>query len=258
MDAISNGERMGSLTKYLKPRYIPVAIYHTEAFPSYASKPSGESCVIASMVLHAFREGRTVAMSSDLVGCKGALSGLGLGGQDKDARDLIAYTYSDGKDGVPGRGYFCCPEAARHNYLDVIPVYGTRDDVVVMQPIDEAEAMDAPIETVAFLVDPLELSALVTMAGHLGKTGDSVLRCSFGFSCEQLYAMARQEGERGKSRLVLGMTEFYTRRFMDEDRMTISMPYSMYREMDEKAESSFLAKYQWREAAQPDDRDSCC
>jgi len=250
-------EEMGDLLRLLRPRYTPIAIYYTKGFPSYASRPSEESCVVASMMLHAFREGRTVAISRDLVGCKGALNGLGLGGDSKDARDAIASKYSAGTDD-PGKNYFCCPEAACHNYLDAVPVYGSEDDVAVMQPIDEAQEMGADIETVAFLTDPLELSALVTLAGFLGKTDDTVVRCAFGFSCEQLYAMPKQEGERERPRLVLGATEFYPRRFLDQSMMTVSMPYSMYKEMDEKAGSSFLASDQWRKSAQPGDRDCCC
>lgn len=249
---------MGDLLKFMRPKYTPVAIYHTKEFPSYAAKPSGESCIVASMLLHAFKSGRTVAMSYDLVGCKGALSGLGLGGQDPEARSSQAVAYSTGTEDNPGRGYFCSPEVARSNYLDVIPVYGTREDVVVMQPMDEAEKMNAPIETVVFLVGALELSALVTMAGHIGRTEDTVIRSAFGFSCEQIYAMAKQEDEREVPRMVLGLTEFYTRRFLDEDMLSISMPYSMYREMDEKASGSFLAQSLWRDSAKPSKDDSCC
>ena len=248
---------MNDLLKLLRPKYTPVAIYHTKEFPDYASKPSEESCIIASMLLHALKEGRTVAMSYDLVGCKGALSGLGLGGQDKQAREANVTFYCAGTEEKPGRNYFCCPEAARHNYFDVIPVYGTRDDVVVMQPIDEAEKMSAPVETVVFLVGALEFSALVTMAGYIRKTDDTVVRSAFGYSCEQIFAMAKQEGEREIPRMVLGLTEFYPRRFLDDDMLSISMPYSMYKEMDKKASSSVLAQDLWRESAKPG-KDCCC
>lgn len=249
---------MGDLLKLLGPKYTPVAIYHTKEFPAYASKPSGESCIVASMLMHAFKSGRTVAMSYDLVGCKGALNGLGLGGEDKDRRKSLGTIYSIGTEDRPGRKYFCSPESADRNYLDMIPVYGTKDDVVVMQPIDEAEDMKAPVETVVFLVGGLELSALVTMAGFIRDIDETVIRSSFGFTCEQIYAMPKQEGEKDTPRMVLGLTEFYTRRFVDDGLLTISMPYSMYREMDEKASESFLAQDQWKTSARPSKDNGCC
>lgn len=248
---------MGDLLKLMKPKYTPVAIYHVKEFPKYASKPSEESCVIASMLLHAFKSGRTVAMSYDMVGCRGALNGLGLGGEEKEKRDALAVTYSVGTEEKPGRHYFCSPESARKNYFDAIPVYGSRDDIVVMQPIDEAEEMGAPVETVVFLVNPLDLSALVTMAGFIRDIDDTVIRTSFAFSCEQIFAMAKQEGEREVPRMILGLTEFYTRRFLDDDMLSISMSYKMYKEMDEKASSSFIAQDLWRNSAKPG-KDSCC
>ena len=70
--------------------------------------------------------------------------------------------------------------------------------------------------------------------------------------------MARQEGEKEIPRMVLGTTEFFTRRFIDEDRMTISMPYKLYKSLDEDCEYSFLKDDRWREAAKPKKCDKCC
>jgi hypothetical protein len=210
------------------------------------------------MLVPAFEIGRTVAASGDMVGCKGGLNGFGLGGEDPEHRENLMSIYSVGNSERPGRKYFCCPEAAKETYMDKIPVYGSRSDVVVVQPVDEAEEMDAPIEVVVFLVDATELSALITLAGYRGYSKDSVIRSAFGLSCEQVFAMAKQEGESDEPRMVLGMTEFYTRGFIEGGRLTISMPYKMYKRMEADAPESFLKDNYWWDAANPSDKKNCC
>ena len=160
--------------------------------------------------------------------------------------------------GYEGRGYFADPETAERNYRKKVPVYGDDGDYIVMQPLDEAESMNAPIETVVFLSDPTEISALVTLAGYSRGFGCSVVRSAFALSCEQIYAMARQENESEQPRMVLGGTEFHVRSLIDEDKMTISIPYKLYRIMDGDAPKSFLRDDRWRKASAHKKCDDCC
>jgi len=249
---------MGQLVKLLNPKYTPIAIYRVKEFPDYAVPSSGKGCIVSSMLMPAWENGRTVAATADRIGCIGALNGLGLGGDAHENRLGTAGKYAIGTEEEPGKKYFCSQEVGIRDYIDKVPVYGSSDDIAVVQPIDEAEAMGAPIEVVAFLSDGLEMSALITLAGFSGMDGDTVIRSGFGYSCEQVFAMAKQEGESDHPRMVLGMTEFFPRRFIDSGRMSISMPYSMYRRMDDDAERSFLSDDRWRDAAQPKKNDNCC
>ncbi len=247
---------MGKLIELLKPKCMPIAIYHTDSKPEYAGDPAEGGCFIPSILLPAL-DGKTVAAKKEQIGCKGAWDGLGLGGEDPEFRKGMASRYSTGLDGNEGRLYFCCPEMADDNYLSKVPVYGKGNEFVVFQPLEEAEKMNAPIETVTFIVDAVEYSAMVTLASFSRKTDDSVVRSAFGFSCEQIYAMPRQEEERETPRMVLGLTEFFTRRFFDPGQMALSMPYKLYKQMDEDCPYSFLKDDRWREATKPK-CDNCC
>ncbi len=247
---------MGELPALLRPKYTPIAIYHLDEIPDYAGEPGEGGCIVGSLLLPAM-EGRTVAAKKERIGCKGAWDGLGLGGEDPADRSGMAERYSTGTEGRNGRHYFCCPEIIQNNYLDKVPVYGKGNECVVFQPIDEAEKMCAPIETVVMIVDAVEYSAMITLAGFSRKTDDSVVRSAFGFGCEQLYAMPRQEGEREIPRMVLGLTEFFTRRFIDPGRMALSMPYNLYKQLDEDCKYSFLKDDAWRESTKPK-CDNCC
>jgi hypothetical protein len=245
---------MGRLIELLRPEYMPVAIYHLDEKPDYAEDPAERGCIVGNLLLPAL-EGKTLAAKRDKIGCRGAWNGLGLGGEDPEGRAALSNYYSTGKGDHPGKHYFCSPEMAMSNHQDRVPLYGTGEECVVFQPLDRAEEMGAPIETVVFLVDGLEYSAMVTLAGFSRKVGDSVVRSSFGLSCEQMYAMPRQEGESDTPRMVLGMTEIFTRRFVSPGRMALSMPYSLYKKLDEDSPSSFLKDDAWRAAATPKCKD---
>ena len=249
---------MSELTKVLKPTYMPVAIYRSKDFPAGASKPSDSHCIFESMFLPALKDGKTVASASGTIGCAGALNGLGFGGEPKEARDRLMVNYSVGSEGYEGRGFFADPDTAEKNYRSKVPVYGDDGDYIVMQPLDEAEAAGAPIETVVFLSNPTEIAALVTLAGYSRGFGCSVIRSSFALSCEQIYAMARQENESAQPRMVLGGTEFHVRGLIDEDKMTISIPYKLYTIMDRDAPKSFLRDDRWRKASAHKKCDDCC
>jgi len=246
---------MGKLIELLRPEYMPVAIYHLDEKPDYAGDPGEGGCIVSSLLLPAL-DGRTVAAKKDRIGCKGAWNGLGLGGEDPEGRSNLAKIYSTGNGERPGRNFFCCPEVAVSNHQDRVPVYGTGDECVVFQPMDQAEKMGAPVETVVFLVDGLEYSAMLTLACYSKRESDTAVRSSFGLSCEQMYAMPRQEGESDDPRMVLGMTEFFTRRFVSPGRLALSMSYGLYKKLDEECVSSFLKDDAWRESATA--KSSCC
>ncbi len=247
---------MGNLIDLLKPKYMPVAIYRLDKIPDYGEPAEKGHCIVERLLLPSLG-GKTVYADRERLGCAGALNGLGFGGEDPEHRENLLKIYSSGSEERPGRSFFCCPEIAHHNYADMIPVYGDGSGCIVFQPLDEAEKMGAPIETVMFLVDPLEYSALMTLAMFSRETGDSVLRSGFGLSCEQIYAMPRQEGESEVPRMVFALTEFYTRRYFDDERFGISMPFKLYKLMDEDCPFSFLKDDRWREAAKPK-CDKCC
>ena len=245
---------MGKLIELLKPKHMPIAIYHAKEKPDYAVDPEKGGCFIPLLLLPAM-EGKTVAAKKEQIGCKGAWDGLGLGGEEPEMRAKMAEYYSTGADGREGRYFFCCPEIARDNYLSKIPVYDM-GEYVVFQPMVEVERMGIEPEVVVMPVDGVEYSAMVILASFSRNTEDSVVRSAFGFGCEQMYAMSVQEGEREAPRMVLGPTELFTRRFLDPGMMTLSMPYKLYKRLEEDCPYSFLKDDSWRETTRP--KQKCC
>lgn len=244
---------MGKLFDYLRNESPFVAIYHLPDPPEGSESPDPDiHCAFRSMFIPAC-EGHTVAARRDQLKCAGSYSGLGMG-EESDRKDL-AFIYSTGKDGRPGAGFYKTPEIASAS-LGFVRFYGTGDDVCVMEPLERAESRGAPIETVAILTDNIRISALSTLIGYDRGPGPHV-HMVHAFACEELYAIPK--AETGGDAFI-GATELYVRRFIRPEQSTFSVPYSVYRRMEENSEHTFLANGRWEKALEgiEQSRSSCC
>ncbi len=234
---------MGRLTQLLNLPTKAVAIYRTDYPPDGVRADHDIHCIIGALLMPCAREGKTVYAEKADIGCSGAFTGLGFGGDP--GRELLYDTYSAGIDGKPARHYFKDPEVAR-NAMEQVPVYGDGSGYVVFQPLEQAEATGAPIETVVFIVDPVHLSALVTLAGYDRISSDACdVRMIHSLSCEQIYALPRSEGSKEYPRAVIGLTELYVRCYCNEEELSFAVPYPMYRRMEANAGESFLSTSFW-------------
>ena len=53
------------------------------------------------------------------------------------------------------------------------------------------------------------------------------------------------ESRKEDPKCIIGFTEFAVRRAVDPDKFSFSVPYPLFRTMDENAEKSLLAKGRW-------------
>lgn len=237
---------MSRLTDLLKLNTRPVAVYRESSVPEDASVPTAHCC-IPSLLMKCARTGSKCAADREHVYCKGALSGLGFGGiPDRRRSSRILSTAGDADAEHEGRGHFICPETAMIQ-LDAIKDYGDGKDAIVFQDLGEAVAERKPIEVVVFIADPTRISALAILAGFDRKTPGPAVVVPYGHACQQIYALPRAEGDSEDPRAVLGMTDLYARRYIDHDKFTLSVPYSLYLRMEGNADSSFLGKDSWPE-----------
>ncbi|MCQ2070875.1 MAG: DUF169 domain-containing protein [archaeon] len=246
---------MGKLLELLAPEYEPVAIYRTDKMIPGTEPDTASHCCIERLLLPALIQGKTVSSDRTLVGCGGALNGLGFGGSND--RDMIATVYSEGTPEKEGRHYFDCAERAKRNYIDTVEVTGSGNDAIVVEPVSRAIAKNAPIDVVVFYEAPARLSALMTLVGFARDSPEPPVAMQFAYACEQIYAIPLQEGKKDCPRATLGMSEFYTRAFCENDKFTFAVPYKLYREMDENAERSFLKDERWKVALK-NVRPTCC
>lgn len=222
-------------------RYPAVSVFRCAEPPDRCGLVVGGHCCIQTMLRPAC-EGRSVCGDRPTLHCRGSWSGLGLG--EEDDFGMIADAYSTGTDDRPGNRYFDCPERVRTAFIDHVPARGSASDHVVMEPLETTLANGTTPETVVLLVDPLRLSALMTALGF--DLDYPPLETRFAYSCQQLFLLPLLEGGKKEPHAVLGLTELYTRRFVDPDLMSVSMPWSMFERLERNADRTFLAGDGWR------------
>ncbi len=234
---------MDELAKLLESKYHSVAIYHTKEPVEGTGFLSEEHCCLPGLFFPAARDGKTACAGRDQLKCSGAWSGLGLGGDY--CKESMVISYSQGTATRPGRKLFLDPECAKKEF-DMVKVYGTPEDYVVCEPVDVAESKGADIEVVAFLVDPIRMFALADLVNFSRRKSGSAVKYVNALACEQLYALARTEGESEDPVGIVGLSEFFVRRFCSPEEMTFAVPYKLYKRMLGDSSKSFLTTDNWR------------
>ena len=240
-DVMTNTAR--GLVELLENPYPPVAVYHCRTAPFGSERVSDDHCVIRSFFLPAVKEGRSVYGSPSDIRCGGPASGFCI--RDDEHRIELADAYSK------GNGYFDSPERVVDNYLDALPVPFTTGDVIVFEPLSTALERGIEPEVVVFLTDPLHISALMTLAGYARESSDSPVEMRYALGCENLYLMPILESRKEDPKCVIGLTEFFVRKFIDPDKFSFSIPYSLFRKMDGYAEETFLSRGRWNKPLDP-------
>jgi hypothetical protein len=245
---------MDEIASLLMSKYHSVAIYHTREPVEGSGFLSDEHCCLPGLFFPAAREGRTACANRDALKCSGAWSGLGLGGDY--CKDSMAISYSQGTPERPGRRLFADPECAMKEF-GMVKTYGSPDDYVVCEPVDVAESRGADIEVVAFLVDPIRMFALANMVNFSRRRPGSAVKYVNALACEQLYALPKAEGESDDPAGIVGLSEFFVRRFCSSEDMTFAVPYKLYKRILDDAYKSFLTTDKWKDIAGNKDS-SCC
>jgi hypothetical protein len=94
------------------------------------------------------------------------------------------------------------------------------------------------------LVNPDQLSALVTLAGFRSGAIDRVI-CPWGAACQSiLFSLA--EAEKETPRGVVGFFDISQRHRVDREILSFTMPLRMYLEMESTVEASFLRTEPWQ------------
>ncbi len=231
----------------------PVAIYRTDSIPEGASVPEGH-CGIPPLFLMAAKKGKTCAADRAHIFCHGAVSGFGFGPIQSRQRsawsmsvvpeEARAEMHHAGSGGQ--REYADCEAALAQ--MSEIRDYPGKNDAIVFEPLETAEAKGAPIEVVALLADPTRLSALMILAGYDKKTPGSAVKILHAHACQEIYIIPKAEGDSEDPHAILGMTDLYARKFIDPDKFSFAAPYSLWKRMESNAGSSFLAMDKWAKA----------
>jgi len=88
------------------------------------------------------------------------------------------------------------------------------------------------------------LSALVVLANYGRGANDNVI-APFGAGCHSIGIFPYAEDENDPPRAVLGMFDISVRKQLDSDLLAFTVPYKMFKEMEDNVSESFLEKESW-------------
>ena len=227
------------LKELLNMHTQPVAILKAQSVPAGAlTFPPGTMGVCLIGMLEAASKGRTAAFTEDTCGCGGGKAGLGFAPMD---RERIVPFLSTGTPEIPGK-FYKQSQALVEAFLDTFPE-AEPAPCLVMKPLDQMEETETPF-SVVFLVNPDQLSGLITLANYDRPAGDGVT-LRFGSGCAQsvLYAMA--DSAQGAERCTVGLTDPSGRLHVSRDLLSFAIPWQRFLAMEANAEGSFLTKGTW-------------
>ena len=238
------------LVDSLRLKHAPVAVLLTDDKPheGIQFKPGRMGCV-AAMLLTASR-GRTGFFDRRTFGCPGGGVGLGFGNcyVDFPIERLLSTggkaSLGDGRtwDMHEGERFHRTPEITAQ-WLAAFPFRDVAAELVVFKPLS-AVAHDDPIAAVFLLVNPDQLSALVTLAGFDSGALETTT-APWGAACQSI-AFAYAEGDRQHPRGVIGFFDISQRHRVERDIMSFTAPYKLFCAMEANVEQSFLATDAWR------------
>ena len=119
---------------------------------------------------------------------------------------------------------------------------------VIFKPLgDTFTEAEAPV-TVTFLVNADQLAGLVVLANY-GRPGFENVSIPFVAGCQAVGILPYREAKSEAPRAVVGNIDisarFYTRKTLGRDVLSFTVPFAMFREMEENVEGSFLTRTQW-------------
>lgn len=231
-------------------KYSPLAIILTGTKPEGAQqfKPGSMGCVGAMLL--AASKGRTVVFDRATFGCPGG--GVGLGFGDTYQGFPIDCLLSTGGRAELGGGqtfdmgegerFFESPEISRR-WVSALPLRQIPAEYIMMKPLAQVGEGEEPA-LVWLLVNPDQLSALATQIGYRRGSIENVV-APWGAACQSiLFAWA--EAEKEQPRGVIGFFDISQRHRVDREVLSLTLPYSLYREVEAGIGESFFRTEAWR------------
>ena len=242
------------LVNALKLKLQPVAIMLTNDKPADGLhfKEGSQGGCVAAMLMAASKKSRIAFFDRKTFGCPGGGTGLGFGDQygrfpidcllSTGNIEVAAQMGRAGSAMAEGERFYKNPELAR-KWVDSLPFTDVSTEYVVFKPWEQVTEQDKP-ELIVFFANGDQLSALVIMADYHRGTNKSIA-APFGAACQSIlfgFAEANEKNPRG----VIGFFDISQRLVVDRETLTFTVPFSLFRDMENNVEGSFLETPAWK------------
>lgn len=263
------------IAEAIKLRYHPVALSRSDDVPPGALQfKEGRWGCVMWLAAHA-AQGKPAACGVKTFGCVGGGVGLGFGNQyvnfpgglsgfchflssgnasREGGRDLAEsikpFVTAETLDQfLEGERYLKGPEQVAL-FIDNLPIRDMPRPFAVFRPLDDVEDGGEEPEVIIFFVNPDQFSALVVLANY-GRSDNETVIMPFAAGCQTIGIYPWREALSDAPRAVAGLTDLsarvHVRRLLGEaNLMTFSVPLSLFREMEDNVEGSFLERPTWK------------
>lgn len=263
-----------SILQHLAPEFEPVAVIWSDTVPAdtFQFKKGKFGCVL-HLFAEASRRGKTTGGSRESIACNGGRTALGFGNAYiasselldrytallskglKSATDQSAYlarmeaSPKSWRDAYEyGERRHCNAELAKEWLLHGVPNYDIQYKYVIFKPLSLTEP-DENMRAVIFPVSPIELGALITLAGSV-TSGTDPVQVPQGPDCKSISAFVYAQADMAAPRAVLGMwgvegRQVMHKRFRD-DTLTLTLPTPLYRRMEQEADDCVFQTPSWK------------
>jgi uncharacterized protein (DUF169 family) len=255
--------------------FEPVAVVFADQKPERAKeiKPGRFGCVM--FLLASAAKGKVTAASRQTYGCPGGGVGLGFGNRYVDfpgGEEAFHYFLSQGTESweegkpiteqvvphlsgefkenyVAGERYRKTPELVA-DFIECLPITDIPSEYVVFKPLVELDPDSEKAEVIVFLADADQLSALHVLANY-NRPGLENVFFPFAAGCQTTVLYPLHEAKSDNPRAVVGLSDISARisvkRMLKADRLSFSVPWTMFEEMEAEVPGSFLERPNWQE-----------
>lgn len=234
----------------------PVAISFTDNKPEGALQfEEGKRGCVGSMMVAAAK-GATVVFDEKTYGCPGGGVGLCFGDTFAKRNHPIESLLSTGDEALAARGetfvrsmgrgerFFANPDLVA-KWRSNFPFNEFHQTYVLFTPLSKAQ--DEP-DLVCIFANPDQLSVLVTHAGFSRGEAINVL-APFGAACHSI-AYAYREITAEQPKAIMGFFDISQRHAIPKDLLTLTLPWQLFKEMDDTVDESCLTTEAWEHIAE--------
>ncbi len=219
----------------------PLGVYYTNNRPEGVTPKEGLSGCMIGLLQNARKKGKTVFFDKNHFGCPGGGYYMGL---LESSRPNIEYFLSCGIPGeMEGERYIKTPELAREFFKKRKPRLAPAP-YCVFKPIEKFQNEVKP-EVVVFFGSPDILSGLFTLTNYALETTEAVY-APFGSGCSTILTYPLKEAEKEQPRAILGMFDVSARPMVENEILTLAMPYPIFLKLLENVQGSFLETESWK------------
>jgi len=256
----------------------PVAIVWSNTKPEHVLeiRPGTWACLMWFYAKAAL-EGKVTALSRNAFGCSGGAMGIGFGrpfekhssgneenfccflsngregSKDTDAYDTQLESISNSHQKemlIVGERIKKNPSIAKE-FLKALPFYDVPTEYVLFKPLSLTEP-DEMIKSIIFLANPDQISVLSILANyHRGQITDGVVVAAGAAGCQAIGVCTYNEEKSENPRAIVGLTDLMARksvrRTLGSDKLTFSVPYRLFLEMETNVPGSILESELWIE-----------